>query len=331
MTTFSEYGRYDALGVARLVAAKEVTALELLETAIARVEATNPKLNAVVHKLYDLGRTAIADGLPERAAGRRAVPAEGPRPEARRHRDHQLLQALRGRRRRDRQPADQPLQGRRPGHLRQDQHARARPGADHRAGACSARPATPGTSSRTSGGSSGGAAAAVAAGIVPAAHASDGGGSIRIPASCCGLFGLKPTRAGVVAPARDEGWGGFILRATWCRARVRDSAALLDSTPAGTPAIPIWRRRPRPFLDEVGVQPGRLRIALHDRGSRRTKPSIPNASQRSKPRRNCARASAITSSGDRAVRSCRRSAMPSRVIIAGNCEHAGDARSRPEA
>ena len=79
------------------------------------------------------------------------------------------------------------------------------------------------------GGSSGGAAAAVAAGIVPAAHASDGGGSIRIPASCCGLFGLKPSRARVsLAPDAGEGWAGFSVQHCVSRS-VRDSAALLDA------------------------------------------------------------------------------------------------------
>ena len=113
------------------------------------------------------------------------------------------------------------------------------------------------------GGSSGGAAAAVAAGIVPAAHASDGGGSIRIPASCCGLFGLKPSRARVsLAPDAGEGWAGLSVQHCVSRT-VRDSAALLDAVSGPVAGDPYAALAPeRPFLEEVGREPGRLRIAL---------------------------------------------------------------------
>ncbi len=116
---------------------------------------------------------------------------------------------------------------------------------------------------RSAGGSSGGAAAAVAAGIVPAAHASDGGGSIRIPASCCGLFGLKPSRARVsLAPDAGEGWAGFSIQHCVSRT-VRDSAALLDVVAGPVAGDPYHALPPeRPFLDEVGRDPGRLRIAV---------------------------------------------------------------------
>ena len=113
------------------------------------------------------------------------------------------------------------------------------------------------------GGSSGGAAAAVAAGIVPAAHASDGGGSIRIPASCCGLFGLKPSRARVsLAPDAGEGWAGLSVQHCVSRT-VRDSAALLDAVAGPVAGDPYCASHAeRPFLDEAGRSPGRLRIAL---------------------------------------------------------------------
>ncbi|MBT39933.1 MAG: amidase [bacterium] len=115
----------------------------------------------------------------------------------------------------------------------------------------------------TAGGSSGGAAAAVAAGILPAAHASDGGGSIRIPASCCGLFGLKPTRARVPSgPRKGEGWSGMSISHAVSRS-VRDSAALLDAVAGPEVGAPYWAPpQQRPFLEEVGADPGRLRIAL---------------------------------------------------------------------
>ena len=115
---------------------------------------------------------------------------------------------------------------------------------------------------RTPGGSSGGAAAHVAAGVLPLAHGSDGGGSIRIPSSCCGLFGLKPSR-GRVSPA-PYGDGSFALSQNGPLAwTVRDAAAFLDVAAGYEPGDAAWLPPPaRPFADEVGADPGRLRIAL---------------------------------------------------------------------
>ncbi|HXQ61274.1 MAG TPA: amidase [Acidimicrobiales bacterium] len=113
---------------------------------------------------------------------------------------------------------------------------------------------------RSPGGSSGGASAAVAAGMFPVAHANDGGGSIRIPASCCGLVGLKPGRARI--PARAPGWFGLAVEGVVCRT-VADAAAILDSLSG--PDLLSWENAPapeRPFAAEVGAAPGALRIAL---------------------------------------------------------------------
>ncbi len=115
---------------------------------------------------------------------------------------------------------------------------------------------------RTTGGSSGGSAAAVAAGVVAVAHGNDGGGSIRIPASCCGVFGLKPTRARItLGPLVGDVMNGLPVDHALTRS-VRDSAALLDATQGPAPGDPYMAPPPaRPFLDEVGADPGRLRVA----------------------------------------------------------------------
>jgi amidase len=113
---------------------------------------------------------------------------------------------------------------------------------------------------RSPGGSSGGASSAVAAGMFPVAHANDGGGSIRIPASCCGLVGLKPSRGRV--PARAPGWFGFVTEGVVCHT-VADAAAILDCISG--PDLLSWENAPvpdRPFAAEVGAAPGALRIAL---------------------------------------------------------------------
>jgi amidase len=120
----------------------------------------------------------------------------------------------------------------------------------------------PWNTDRSTSGSSGGSAAAVAAGVVPVAHANDLGGSIRYPASACGLFGLKPTRArNTLGPRYGDVVGGSACEHVLTRT-VRDSAAVLDATAGPMLGDPYWAPPPaRPFLEEVGADPGRLRIA----------------------------------------------------------------------
>ena len=116
---------------------------------------------------------------------------------------------------------------------------------------------------RSAGGSSGGSAAAVAAGIVPAAHGSDGGGSIRAPASCCGLVGLKPTRGRVpMGPRAGDGWSGLATHGVLTRS-VRDAAAMLDAMAGWEPGDPYAAPGPdEPYLTATTRDPGRLRVAL---------------------------------------------------------------------
>ena len=121
----------------------------------------------------------------------------------------------------------------------------------------------PWDTTRTPGGSSGGAAAAVASGMVPMAHGNDAGGSIRIPAACCGVFGLKPTRArNPLGPNYGDLISGLVSEHVLTRS-VRDSAAMLDATSGPDAGDPYWAPPPaRPFAQEAGTNPGRLRIAF---------------------------------------------------------------------
>jgi amidase len=263
MPGFREYGKYDALGLAELVREREVKPEELLDEAIARTERLG-EINAVVLKHYDRAREEIARGLPDGPF--RGVPF--------------LLKdftALKG------TPTTY--------------------GSTFFAGAIADKDSTlveryratglviygktntpelgltltteprlygptrnPWNLGHSTGGSSGGSAAAVAARMVPIAHATDGGGSIRVPAAACGLFGLKPTRARTPAgPDRGEGWSGLV-RAHAVSISVRDSAALLDATAGHAPGDPYYAPpQERPYLEEVARDPGKLRVLFTDK------------------------------------------------------------------
>ena len=257
-----DVSKYDGLGLADLVRRKEVTAAELLESTIARAEAVNPMLNAIVTRLYDQARAAIAAGLPSGpftgvpyllkdlgALYTGAPTSNGSGLFDGNVADHDSEITARMKR------AGLVIFGK----TNTPEMGLCPSTEPRRFGATK----NPWNLQHTAGGSSGGAAAAVAAGILPLAHATDGGGSIRIPASCCGLFGLKPTRArNPMGPDAGEGWGGASVghAVTWS---VRDSAALLDATSGPDVGDPYWAPPPAgPFLAEVGRAPGRLRIAL---------------------------------------------------------------------
>jgi len=257
-----EFAGYDGLGLAQLVRRREVSPAELLDVAISQVEARNPELNAVICRLYDQARGAIAAGLPDGpftgvpyllkdigAHYEGAVTSNGSLLFKDNVVDHDSEITVRLKR------GGLVIFGK-----TNTPEMGLAPSTEPR---LFGPTRNPWRLTHTAGGSSGGSAAAVAAGMVPMAHASDGGGSIRIPASCCGVFGLKPTRArNPMGPDAGEGWGSASTAHAVTRT-VRDSAALLDVTSGPDVGDPYWAPPPaRPFLDEVGRDPGRLRIAV---------------------------------------------------------------------
>ena len=262
MGGFTEYTEYDALQLAELVRSGQVSAEEILEAAIERIEALNPALNAVVTKVYDQARAAAARidrnapfaGVPFLLKDLGGAQAGVPLSAGSRFFAHAAT------------PVDAEIVVR---HKRAGLMILGRTNTPEFGLSATTEPVlfgptrNPWDLSRTSGGSSGGSAAAVAARLVPLAHASDGGGSIRIPASCCGLFGLKTTRnRNSYAPYAGEGLAGCSVEHALSRS-VRDSAALLDATAGPAPGDPYYAPPPaRPFLEEVGATPGQLRIAL---------------------------------------------------------------------
>jgi amidase len=258
-----DYESHDATGLAALVAAGEVTPDDLLDAALSRTQALNPALNAVVLVQEEVARRAIAAGLPDGPL--RGVPF--------------LLKDLGA------EAVDFPSHLgsvlMRDTHYRRDSaiYARLRAaglvtfgrttspeggiGAVTEAAVYGGPTRNPWDLARTPGGSSGGAGAAVAAGIVPAAHGSDGGGSVRIPASCCGLFGFKASRARFPdGPDAGEGWAGMAIDGFLTRS-VRDNAALMDAC-AGPDIGAPYHAPPmaQGYLAALARPPRRLRIAL---------------------------------------------------------------------
>ncbi|MCO5145997.1 MAG: amidase [Aquamicrobium sp.] len=255
----------DATGLAARVRAGDVTPGELVEAAIARLEAVNPDINAVAEKLYEEARRqagtvdraaplagvpfAIKDlgiaasGVPTHGGSR--VPPFTPDFDSvltERHRAAGLIAVA---------TSTTPEYG-----LRLMTES-ARFGVTR----------NPWNTGHTSGGSSGGASALVAAGVVPLAHASDGGGSIRVPSACTGLVGLKTARGRVpLSPLVSESWYGFVVDHAVSRS-VRDSALLLDLTHGPDPFAPYAAPAPRAgFAAAAARDPGKLRIGVY-RGS----------------------------------------------------------------
>jgi amidase len=254
--------KLDAAAQAELVRKKEVTPLELVDAAIERIERVNPRLNAVVTTLFEQGRDQAKGRLPEGpftgvpflVKDLLAEVAGVKMTEGSAYLKHFVPES----------DTEVVLRLKRAGLIflgkTNSSEFGLLPTAEPRLFGPSRNPWDP---ERTPGGSSGGSAAAVASGMVPMAEGSDGAGSIRIPASCCGVFGLKPTRARTpLGPQFIDILAGLIVAEHAITRSVRDSAALLDALSGPVPAYPYWVAPPaRPFIQEVGVPPGKLRIA----------------------------------------------------------------------
>lgn len=252
----------DATALARRVRDKDVQPAELVEAAIARIEKVNPQLNAVIHRMYDQARAAVKGPLPDGPftgvpfvvkdldgwlAGepytqgcrmsKDFVPAQDAEMIARIKRTGVVIVGK----------TNTPELGI-IGVTENELFGPTR---------------NPWNPERTPGGSSGGTASIVAARGVPMGHGGDGGGSIRIPSSACGLFGLKPSRGrNPLGPETSEGWGGYVQPGVLTRS-VRDCAAMLDATQGPEPgAIYAAPPRARPYVEELARPPRKLRIAF---------------------------------------------------------------------
>ena len=262
MSGFTEYDRYDALGLAELVRNGEVTPGELCREAIDRIERVNPKINAVVTTMYEQGRQTAAECSTERPfagvpfllkdllAAYAGVPmSQGCRALKNDTPDFDSEMVVRFKK------AGVVILGK----TNTPEFGLLGITEPELFGPCR----NPWNTDHTPGGSSGGSAAAVAAGLVPIAAGGDGGGSIRIPAAYCGLFGLKPSRGrNPTGPDHGRIWQGAVQEHVISRS-VRDSAAMLDATRGPDTGAPYEIKPPgRSYLDEVAKNPGRLKIAF---------------------------------------------------------------------
>jgi amidase len=256
-----EYDDLDALALAQRVRSGELSAGEVLEAAIERIEARNPSLNAVVYKMFDRARGRAGKlpdgplrGVPMLVKDLKLQIAGTPTSNSTRLSMGKIAERTSVLAERYEAAGLQIV-----GKTNTPEFGIMGITEPAVRGACR----NPWSADHTPGGSSGGSASAVAARMVPIAHGGDGGGSIRIPAAACGLFGLKPTRGRVtMAPFAGEAWGGFVQEHVLARS-VRDSAALLDVADPEAPGEPYGvPAKARPWLEEVGANPGKLRIAF---------------------------------------------------------------------
>ena len=266
----SDLGAYDAIGLGDLVRRRKVSPAELLEDTIRRIEAVNPGLNAVICTLWERARAEARERTEKGAAPGECFPGVP-------YLLKDLTTDMRGAPLADGSrfvrgyvsTVDSELvsRTRASGLVIAGRTNTSELGVLTTAEPLLYGPAhNPWNPRLTTGGSSGGSAAAVAAGMVPMAHGNDGGGSIRIPASCCGVFGLKPTRGrNSLGPLFGDFANGIACEHALTRT-VRDSAALLDATSGAAPGDPyVAPPTARPFLEEARRSPRRLKIAFLSR------------------------------------------------------------------
>jgi amidase len=267
MGDFAEYEQYDGVGLATLIRNDEIKAVDVCEEAIRRAEALNPKINAIITPLYDYARKALGvlpvdgsfSGVPfllkdahHALKGETLSYGSALLKQNVADIDAEIVRRFK--------QCGLVILGKtntpefKIGYV-----------TEPKAFGITRNPWNP---EFTPGGSSGGSAAAVAARIVPLASGTDEGGSIRVPASCCGLFGLKPSRGrNPVGPDFDLEWDGVSTSHVITRS-VRDSAAILDAVSGYEFGAPFWSPpHHRPFIDEVSTEPEPLTIGFHTRSA----------------------------------------------------------------
>ncbi len=261
-SAFREYEKYDGLGIAELIKNKEIEPKEAMEAAISKIEELNPKLNAVITKMYDEAERTINDGLKDGAfygvpmllkditqlyAGVRYTMGSKLLKDFVPKIDSEFVKRIKNSGAVILGKTNVPEFGLM-GTTEPEYFGPTK---------------NPWDLTRTSGGSSGGSAAAVASRMVPVATGNDGGGSIRIPASCCGVFGLKPSRGRTPnGPLNGEIWMGLVVEHA-LTVSVRDSAAMLDVTMGADVGAPFEIKPPaRSYLKSMETPPKKLKIAF---------------------------------------------------------------------
>jgi len=270
MGSFEEYHQYDGLGLAELIRKNEVSAQEVCKEAIRRIDDVNPAINAVITPMYDIARQFSQESIPEGPfagvpfllkdlmAAYAGVPLTNGCRGLRNYvpdYDSELVKRYKKTGVNILGKTNTPEFGL-VAYTEPELHGPTR---------------NPWNTDHTPGGSSGGSAAAVASGMVPLASGGDGGGSIRIPSSCCGLFGLKPSRGRTpTGPVHGELWQGAAIEHVISRS-VRDSAAMLDATCGADNGAPFRVEMPeRPYMQEIEREPGRLKVAFNTRSPMET-------------------------------------------------------------
>lgn len=262
---FAEYRAFDAIGLTEMLARKETTPVELMDIAVEAAQTLGEPLNAITFERYEAAKAEVRtridgsgkfEGIPFLLKDSGLAAIDLPSSIGSSLFEHTTYEKDSTLVKRFREAGFVSF-----ARSTVPEFCMAPTTEARRNGGPTRNPFDP---TRSAGGSSGGAAVAVACGIVPIAHGSDGGGSIRIPASCCGIFGLKPSRGRVpMGPFRGEGWGGLACDGVLTRS-VRDTARALDSIagdePGGPYAAPGWGEGYEALLERPILRPLRIKV-----------------------------------------------------------------------